>query len=374
MLGLVGALVAAACGGAVASEGTTQGGSSSGSSSGGSSGSSGRKPATPPTEEDQPPTPAPSPPTPDGCGVKTEQVAIDPDVCELQVSSRMRYYDTCGGNVCSVEIVNPCEADGGTSADGGLADCAALCGKEIGPSAYGSCSRIPVGSTGKPVYRCGGCGVGRPPKGFVARDAGACDVTAETLARIAQLEAASVFAFESLHDDLVRHRAPASLLDAVGRAADDEVRHARAMMDEASRRGATVPDVDAPARRTRTLAELAIENAEEGCVVETFGAALAALQAAEASDPRVRALMEPIAREELAHAALSWELAAWLEEQIDDATRAEVRRARERAFAAVEASIDESVGVPDLGLPAPHVARTMLMRMKTALVSGDLAS
>jgi hypothetical protein len=51
----------------------------------------------------------------------------------------------------------------------------------------------------KLVVQCGGCGVGRPPRGFVARSAFAPNAVAERLAQMAQLEAASVGAFHSLH-------------------------------------------------------------------------------------------------------------------------------------------------------------------------------
>ena len=58
-------------------------------------------------------------------------------------------------------------------------------------------------------------------------------------------------------------------------------------------------------RAPRRPVEIARENAEEGCVRETFGALLAAHQAAYACDPEVREVMTRIAGDELRHAALA---------------------------------------------------------------------
>ncbi len=93
------------------------------------------------------------------------------------------------------------------------------------------------GSPGGITYYCNGtcCIGGRAPRGFVPR----CDCTASPhaarLAQMAQLEAASVDAFDALHRDLARVGAPRALLAAVRSAARDEVRHARRV---GSRRGA----------------------------------------------------------------------------------------------------------------------------------------
>jgi hypothetical protein len=226
----------------------------------------------------------------------------------------------------------------------------------------------------KVVYQCGACGVGRPPKGFVALSADAPNADAERLAQMAQLEAASVGAFHALHADLVRLGAPESLRRAVLEAADDEVRHARAVTREARRLGAIVPSALVPPARARSLEELAIENAEEGCVNETFGAALAAMQAERATDARVRTMMGVIAKEELGHAALSWQLAAWLDDQLDAGGRARVRRARRDAVGALfEELANEGAGSEALGLPDAATARATLASMRQALETGDLA-
>lgn len=104
-----------------------------------------------------------------------------------------------------------------------------------------------------------------------------------------------------------------------------------------------------------SLFEIARDNAEEGCVRETYGALVAHLQASRAEDGEVRAAMSVIAEEETEHAALSWDLAAWLEAQLTDAERRALQAVREHAIvnlardlsAPVEARLASAAGVPD---------------------------
>ena len=140
----------------------------------------------------------------------------------------------------------------------------------------------------------------------------------------AALEAASVQAFADLLADLIVHRAPVELQHAARCAAADEVRHARACEQLARRHGAACSQVvTAPAPR-RSLLELAVENAAEGCTRETAGAAVAAWQARTSADPAVRAALATIAREETRHAELAWALQRWLAPRLTRGERAAV--------------------------------------------------
>src|SRR5580658_1383630 len=89
----------------------------------------------------------------------------------------------------------------------------------------------------------------------------------------AYLEAASVRAFDWLEDELSAHGAPERLQARARRAARDEVRHARVIRSFAERAGARVPSLRVKAARARSLEAMAVENAVEGCVNETLGAA-----------------------------------------------------------------------------------------------------
>jgi hypothetical protein len=111
---------------------------------------------------------------------------------------------------------------------------------------------------------------------------------------------------------------------------------------------------------------MAIENAVEGCVNETFGAAVGVVQSMTASDAHVRSAMRRIARDEMRHAELAWEVARWLDGRLTDRERARVKRAR---AAAVLRLIEEAARevdrelVEELGLPSASVARTIAMRL-----------
>jgi len=60
----------------------------------------------------------------------------------------------------------------------------------------------------------------------------------------------------------------------------------------------------------RTLFEVALENAVEGCVRETYGAAVGAWQARRAPDDRVRRAFAPVVADEARHADLAWDVHA----------------------------------------------------------------
>lgn len=204
---------------------------------------------------------------------------------------------------------------------------------------------------------------GRKPSGLRACAVrGATEVGAR-LSHAAHLEAASVHAFARLREELSALGAPRALLDATARAADDEVRHAEAMSRVARELGGRDVAVRVRARRRRSVAAIACENAREGCVRELFGALVATWQARHAADPRVRAIMGAIARDETRHAELSLDVARFLHGKLDARSRARVRASYRKAQREVarEASAPCSPDAAQtLGLPSPHVARAML--------------
>lgn len=363
----------ASCGGKTDGAGASAGSDRDGTSSGGS-GKTG-------TGSDNGSNPGSNQPT--DCGpLRTTTSPVDVGLCEPQVSSTTR-YSTCGGGICSWIVQRPCkterdagDGDAATGSDAGDPDdpcslCNAGAPKGAEPATF--CRLQPGDAGGALIVSCGGCGVGRPPKGFVAQGAPAPRDAGEWLARMAQLEAASVHAFVALRDDLARLGAPHRLLRDLDEAANDEVRHARIVRRHAERLGAVVPEVGAIERRPRSLEEIAVENVEDGCVNETFGAVVAAMQADDASDPRIKRMMASIAPDELRHAALSWRVAAWLEPRLGVSGRARVDEARRGALAALEAELAKGGGgLPSLGLPDATHARAALGAIRRALESGDL--
>lgn len=100
---------------------------------------------------------------------------------------------------------------------------------------------------------------------------------------------------------------------------------------------------------------MATENAVEGCVHETFSAAIAMMQAATAADGQVRAAMRSIAIDETEHAELAWAVARWVDTRLGRGGRARVRAALrhaadvlvERGSQSGDGDLARSLGLPD---------------------------
>lgn len=178
--------------------------------------------------------------------------------------------------------------------------------------------------------------LGRRPAGLLPTDAPSSSLAAigAYFASSARLEAASVIAFERLEHDLARLGAPRRLRARARKAAADERRHASIATRLAERFGAeAVPAKVESGEPCPSAIELALENAIEGVVRETFGAAEALFRASRAGDEGVRRAMRRIAIDECGHAALSWDIASWLGSKLDARGKARVRRASRRAAA-----------------------------------------
>ncbi len=212
------------------------------------------------------------------------------------------------------------------------------------------------------VSRCPNCG--RMPAGLKWASAAAQpSAVAAQLAAAAHLEGASVFAFQALKRELVAHRAPLQLVVRARSAQRDEKRHHSAISGLAIRFGASVPTVEVEPTGIRTLVEMAIENAVEGCVRETYGAAVAALQGESAGNLSVRRAMRAIAVDEAEHASLAWAIDAWARPRLAPGERAQVETARQHARAQLIAKEHESAPrelSTTLGLPTPASAEHLI--------------
>ena len=128
-------------------------------------------------------------------------------------------------------------------------------------------------------------------------------------------EHASIAAFARFTMMLLSVAAPPELVAASQRASLDEIAHARDCFALARRYGARDAGPGAldvhDALGPMSLADLAALTAEEGCVGETLGAALAGEQLAVATDPEVRRVLARIVRDEARHAELAWRFIAW---------------------------------------------------------------
>ena len=284
-------------------------------------------------------------------------------------------------------ITEPAGGDAGRSdaAAAGSLDCQALCLQPIIGRCLSweieSCERAdPEGRTVTCRYVDTQCPdilplprtiCGRRTHGVGPAAALGDDAIGHALAQMAALEAASIPAFARLSRELAAHHAPPSLIRSAERARRDEVRHAATMLGLARARGGSVGRV---ARRSvrgvRPLAALAIENAVEGCVRETWGAAVARFQAEGAADPALRRAMAVIARDEARHAALAWRVQRWAMSKLDELAQGECARALRDEAASLRRELDgcfDDATAPALGVPTGAAARALATAIEGAL-------
>lgn len=193
------------------------------------------------------------------------------------------------------------------------------------------------------------------------------------LARAAHDEAASVHAFTALARELAGHGAPAGLLARIEAARGDEERHAAVVGGLALARGAEARSPSVVEMAARDLLAIAVENAVEGCVGETWAALVAAHQARYAAEAEVREVYAEIAADEARHAELAWSIDAWLMEQLSASERAAVAAARAAAVgrlcAAAGVAAEHDAGARLLGVPSQARARDLLAGLDAELWS-----
>ncbi|HTJ42007.1 MAG TPA: hypothetical protein VL463_07905 [Kofleriaceae bacterium] len=168
--------------------------------------------------------------------------------------------------------------------------------------------------------RTDGCAA---PAKIRAASAGAAYFVAQ-----ARLEAEAVHAFARMIRELRAHGAPSSLITRASKAREDEIRHARVVARMARDAGGSVEPVAAPPMHVRDLRAVAIENMIEGCVRETHAAAVVTHQALATRS----ATWASIARDEIDHAALAADAAAWMHARLGPSARRAIDRARANAI------------------------------------------
>lgn len=225
------------------------------------------------------------------------------------------------------------------------------------------------------MLRCDGIGCpGRRPEGLVDTGAATGSPIGAYFAEASRMEAASVAAFEALRDEVEVHRGGEGLVRRAERARADEIRHARMTRRLALRFGAEpgdwqrTPEVNRPTKRDPEA--MALENAVEGCVNETYAALLAMWQAEHARPESIRRAMRTIAEDETRHAALASDVARWLEPTLEPAARRRVDEAVQRAVRVLQqAALPTTGALQDAGiLPGPHeharLVRALVMTLE----------
>jgi hypothetical protein len=217
-----------------------------------------------------------------------------------------------------------------------------------------------------------GC-AGRRPQGLLSHGlAQGAGSLAGFLADAAHLEAASVVAFERLAAELRSHGAPSELVAQALAARADEVKHAERVGELARAHGGAPVAVQVAPPAARSLFEIAVENAVEGCVRETYGALVGAYQAARARDLQLRMAMRAIAADEARHAALAHAIQAWALPQLSLDQRDQLRRAQVEAVFELakecQTPLDRELQ-EQAGLPPPGVAGALVGELTRELWS-----
>lgn len=216
----------------------------------------------------------------------------------------------------------------------------------------------------------GAC-VGRRSPTLVACERGRCsDAAGRFFADVAALEASAVEAFRLIADELTAFGAPDELVRAAIDAADDEVRHATITGVLARRHGSEPARATFADKPLRSLFAFALDNAIEGCVRETYGAACARYQALRAANPSVRTLLARIADDEQRHAELSWQIQAWLAPRLSEDERQQLANARKHALAELRhevASDPDPTVVHHAGMPSAARATALLDSLEASL-------
>ena len=231
-------------------------------------------------------------------------------------------------------------------------------------------SRVELPETGACIGRRppGMLGVNAPCSGFEVGD---------YFAEVAALEDAAVEAFDIIRSDLARFGAPETLLREAAHAQADEVRHAQQMSALAARYGATPAKHRSESKRDQTLLEFALDNAVEGCIRETFGAACAAYQAVRARDPEVRATLRQVATDETRHAELSWKIHSWVASQLTAEERAQLTAAMHAAVTQLQVEVTRAQPASvrfAAGTPGPADAAALLDDLQAQLWAPALAA
>jgi len=298
-----------------------------------------------------------------------EEEGPDANVSDVQTNPPdVVVYQTCKTGSVAGDDKYCCDPDAGPSCSGTFGgdtnscqlDCKKVCDSVYpgNPYGYDGCWWDTTALVPTINYACGACGVGR-----IALGAETCvrgDTIADRLAMQAYYEAVSVVAFERLATVLAANGAPRSLVRRARRAAADERRHAARFARLAKEHGATVPEVRV-AETPSTLLELALENAAEGQVRETYGALVALHQSRHAETAELRAAFAAIADDEIEHASFSWDLARWFDSKLTPRERAELAATRTAAMSSLVATSLREYDTVDaaLGVPAPSRGRMM---------------
>lgn len=221
-------------------------------------------------------------------------------------------------------------------------------------------------------YTCPKAVPGRMPNGLMIENNQAASQSsiARYLADMAAMETAAITAFEYLVRELTAYGAPENLIEHAKQAVLEEKRHSEMAGLLASAHNATVTAVQVEDFMLRSLYEIALENAVEGCVNETFAAVCGLWQSEHAQMPVFKHVISHITDEELGHAALSWEIHAWLMPQLTDSQQQRINKAQTEAIERLIANFRQKGDADQqaaFGLPDETAAAALFAELQNSV-------
>ena len=239
------------------------------------------------------------------------------DVYEGQTMADVRSVESCDTTVDLAELSSDLQSESDTGNAGDTGDTEDTATTNI----YGT-----VDCAGTAIPMC----MGRRPMGHIEHQTSNQDL-GNHFANCAYLEAASVDAFIELAEQLRTWGAPADLIQRCLIAAEEERNHTQLMDGLAKMYGGHRPVPSAELQSNTSLFEVALHNAVEGCIHEAWAACVAMHQAIHA-DVSIKRIYTHIAKDEIEHAQLSWDLHEWFHSQLSENERHLLRLAQLKAI------------------------------------------
>ena len=171
-----------------------------------------------------------------------------------------------------------------------------------------------------------------------------------------------------LKKELEDLHAPLEFYQRCQRAAEQEVMHARLMAKQCFKENSSPPPLKFGQLPKRSIFELAMDNAIEGCVFETYAALRAHYQANHAQDLNIKKIMKLIAKDETEHAQLAWDIHQWLMKQLTKQQQLEIHRAQQKAFEKLAQEVAKDAQT-ELGHQLGNPQETLVHELANALVA-----
>lgn len=224
-------------------------------------------------------------------------------------------------------------------------------------------------------YTCPRPVVGRIPNGLHLGKNGmstqsSVHTIGQYLADMTAMETAAITAFDYLTRELEAYDAPEALIARARQAVLEEARHAEMAGLLSASYEAEMTEVTVDDFSLRSLYDIALENAVEGCVNETFAAACGLWQSEYAQLEVFREVIAHITDEEMGHAELSWAIHQWVMPQLSQVEQEQIRVAQAEAVESLVKDFKQEsnpVLQQAFGLPTKEDAARLFAQLKDSV-------